>query len=401
MLTFTKNNTIKKWGFSLVEIMLGMTIFAMIMTSVLLSVQNMSFSRIKTENRVKLLEELYFFSEKLVTNIKEWWTIDYEEYWNRNSSNTIIWSGHYMFPTGVGNYGNWWVIDWTIPPNYGGAFYLCRSWNWWANRMWTGGCLSNTATGGNDHGINFSWSYQRYGQYALQYTDYNGNADADGATPGDEDGDLSIINDEDDKDIGDGPNVLSWALTELYLYDESAQTRTFFRWILRDDPNIPGWASCVMTWPDTWSGCLGNIQVLKLRGFDLGFDHTGTLVPSSNNAFDGVVDTWVCHLDWICSGPELPTGYGKLATGNDSEWVDIFPDTVNVKSVKFIGYPKKDPWRAWWAPDAAQWSDEISPFIHPYVRIELTLWFAWWKRRAIKWDDPTISVSTSVSLSDI
>ncbi len=48
-----------------------MTIFAFLMTTVLLSVQNMTFVRIKTENRVKLLEELYFFSEKLVTGVKE------------------------------------------------------------------------------------------------------------------------------------------------------------------------------------------------------------------------------------------------------------------------------------------------------------------------------------------
>ena len=48
-----------------------MTVFALLMITVLVSVQNMSFVRIKTENRVKLLEELYFFSEKLVADIKE------------------------------------------------------------------------------------------------------------------------------------------------------------------------------------------------------------------------------------------------------------------------------------------------------------------------------------------
>jgi len=65
-----------------------MTVFAMIMTSVLLSVQSLTITRVKTENRVKLLEELYFFSEQLVTGVKEGGTIDYEEYWNRQSYNT-------------------------------------------------------------------------------------------------------------------------------------------------------------------------------------------------------------------------------------------------------------------------------------------------------------------------
>jgi hypothetical protein len=38
--------------------------------------------------------------------------------------------------------------------------------------------------------MNFSGSYQRYGQYLAQFTDYNGNANIDG---GDEDKDGSII----------------------------------------------------------------------------------------------------------------------------------------------------------------------------------------------------------------
>lgn len=73
--------------------MLAMTVFAVIMTAVLLSVQNLSIARIKTENRIKLLEELYYFSEQLVNNIKDGGTIDYEEYWNRKSYSTLIGSG--------------------------------------------------------------------------------------------------------------------------------------------------------------------------------------------------------------------------------------------------------------------------------------------------------------------
>ncbi len=400
MHTFIKINNISQRGFTLVEIILGMTIFGLIMTSVLLSVQNMSFARIKTENRVKLLEELYFFSEKLSTNIKEGWTLDYEEYWNRNSYNTVEWTGHYMFPTGVWNYGSWWIMNAAIPPNYWETYYLCRSWDvaaWWV-RMWTWGCLSYNNDRRIDWTASYTWVYQRYGQYALQYYDYNGNADAD---LGDEDWDITITNDEDDKDIWDGPIVISGALRELYLIDKESNTRTFFRWIVRSDPNAPAWTICIESGVNTWSGCVWNIQILKLRGVDLGFDHTGTLAPSSNNAFDGTVDTWICHEDWACSWPQLPPGYWNLATWNDVEWIDIFPDTVNVKSIKFIAYPKKDPWAAWNAPDAAQWSTEISPFIHPYARVELTLWFAWWKRRMLQWDDPTISVTTSISLADI
>ncbi len=58
-------------GFTIFELMLSMTIFALIMTSVLLSVESLSIARIKTDNRVVLMEELYFFSENLITAIKE------------------------------------------------------------------------------------------------------------------------------------------------------------------------------------------------------------------------------------------------------------------------------------------------------------------------------------------
>ena len=47
--------------------------------------------------------------------------------------------------------------------------------------MGTGGCLTgfNSDSLGGGANTNYSGSYQRYGQYALQFSDYNGNADAD------------------------------------------------------------------------------------------------------------------------------------------------------------------------------------------------------------------------------
>ena len=48
-----------------------MTLFAMIITSVILAVQSLMIARTKTLNRVALLEELYFFSEQLFTGIKD------------------------------------------------------------------------------------------------------------------------------------------------------------------------------------------------------------------------------------------------------------------------------------------------------------------------------------------
>jgi prepilin-type N-terminal cleavage/methylation domain-containing protein len=93
-------------GFTLFELMVSIAVFGILMITILYSVGNMGIARIKSENRIALLEQLYFFSENLITQIKEGGTIDYEEYWNRMSYNTEIGSGHYIYPTGVGNYGS-------------------------------------------------------------------------------------------------------------------------------------------------------------------------------------------------------------------------------------------------------------------------------------------------------
>lgn len=64
-------SALRSHGFTLFELILGMTIFALLMTTVLLSVENLSVTRIKSTNKISLLEELYFFSEKLTNTIKE------------------------------------------------------------------------------------------------------------------------------------------------------------------------------------------------------------------------------------------------------------------------------------------------------------------------------------------
>ncbi len=53
----------------------------------------------------------------------------------------------------------------------------------------------------------------------------------------------------------------------------------------------------------TGSGCLGNIEMLRLTGEDYGMNHDG----AGNTAHDGIVDTWRCHDDWKdqCTGPAI------------------------------------------------------------------------------------------------
>lgn len=167
--------------------------------------------------------------------------------------------------------------------------------------MGTGGCLTgslNASDALSPSGSDQTNQKQRYGEYLLQYMDYNGNGDPDGGTPGNEDGIGTIIGDEDDRDIGDGPEVLSGSTPELYLYDPKTRERTFFRWTYKVDPNMPG-ANCTN---GTQSGCLGNVEMLKLKGYDIGLSHSGQLAETGS-AFDGKIDTWLCRPEWKCTGP--------------------------------------------------------------------------------------------------
>ena len=378
--------------------MISMTLFAMIITSVILAVQSLMIARTKTLNRVALLEELYFFSEQLFTGIKDGWTLDYEEYWNRKAVGVTTQSGHYQFPTGVGNYGK----NGNLSATYGIGIYLCRSNSgtvlplvW----MGTGGCVENHNNGWAGYLAGtpdtFSWSYQRYGEYLAQFTDYNGNIDDD---LGNEDTDASgsIIWDDDDRLTGDVPEVFTGSVQELYLINKWSKKRTYFRWNIQQDPNNTT-TTCDYATP-TNSGCIGNVQVLKLKWLDIGYSHSG--LTTERSAYDGLIDTWVCVEDGQCIWPQLASSTDDIATGSGVEWVNMFPDTINVKYLSFQAYPIKDPWLSWSAPDATQGTTQISPFIHPYVRMNLEMGFSAGKRRTLRNEDPTISISTSISLAD-
>jgi hypothetical protein len=392
----------KRW-FTLFELMLGITIFAMLMIYTLEAVGNITIARTRSMSRITLIEELYFFSEKLATQIKEGGIIDYEEYWNRQVREAIASptatgtaSGHYILPTGFWNYGEGGsAVLWPLATNYWNGYYYCRSENA-GNKIATGGCIVSSL---NDIGTDQAGKYQRYGQYKLQFTDYNGNADTDSpSVPGDEDDDPSgsIRWDEDDKDVGDGPIVISGSSPELYLINTQTKERIFFRLTYKQDPNHPMTCNFSLF----WTGCLWNIEILRLKWLDIGLGHSWGLSDATNpGAFDGDIDTWVCHQDWACNWPILPTNYGRLPTGIDSEWIPLFPEYVNVKQLTFSLYPRKDPWKSWAATDTfATWS--VSPFLHPYVRVQMSMGLAWEKRKLINNDDPTISISTTISLAN-
>ena len=375
-----KKNKNIHW-FTLIETLFGILIFSIVILAGFSAFNSILIGKVKLIEKTAIQKEAFYFSEKLFEMIKTGWTIDYEEYWNRYSYDTTYGSGHYIDSTGFGNYGQLGTIR---TNSFGNNSYLCRSWNTFPTTIasqWYNWCLinNNTAPASQEN------IFQRYGQYALQFIDYN--SDADGNL-WDEDGDGNLVGDDDDLYLGQWPEAFSeWIdVWELYLINEAGDERTYFRWNVESDPNAPAWSTpCIWTQTMTWEECFWTIEFLKLVWDDAWSDHLGTWGAWDN---DGIIDTWYIH-------PDFSWGAQVIAGSNATDyWQPLFPDTIHVKDVEFYPYPNKDLEYSW--RDAS-----ANVNIAPYVRISMTLTPSWKSRKKIRWKVPEIQINTTVHLTDI
>lgn len=372
------STTTKIKAFTLIEILLWVTLFSIVISTWFYVFSTVSMWKIKLIEKTDIEKESYFFWEKLFEEIKNWGLIDYEEYFNRKVVwNTSFSSWHYLLETWFGNFWSWWTI-WTT--TYWDSFYFCRSDNWLP--MWTGGCYANAF---NSYASSVVWKPQRFWEYTFQFVDYNSNTNAD---LWDEDGNWSIVWDDDDENLGIGPDAFdtTWKVQELYLISWDKKTRTFFRWRVENDPNKPTSTSCDFTDASspTWSWCLWTIEFLKMNLKDWWINHS----KSWNWLYDWTPDTWIID-------PNFSWTWWLVAWSNTwNYWVPLFPDSVNVKDVKFYLYPNIDLNLAW----KDSW---ISANFSPYLRISYTLTPSWSKRWWIKWKIPELNFSTTITLSDL
>ena len=359
-------------GFTLIEIMIGILIVSMVMIGGFQALSSVMIGKSRLIQQTNIQKESFYFTERLFEMIKSWGTLDYEEYFNRSVVGTGTTGGHYTTPTGFWNYGDGWVL-WTSA--YWSDWYFCRSNS--GAILPNDGCVSWYNTPSAD----YRNQPQRYGQYAFQFIDYNSNADGD---QWDEDGNGSIIGDDDDAYTGVGPSAFSLGLDthELYLISADKLERTYFRWKVVADPNAPSSASCSDT---TGSGCLGTIEFLKLEGRDYGLDHT--LATSDNTQYDGEIDSWYIHPDftgWV----DVLAGSGNI----DAYWEPLFPDSVHVENFQVYAYPESDPELAW---------KQTGIDVAPYVRLQFSLLPSWHTRRALKWTPAELQFSTTISLAPL
>lgn len=372
-----KNN--KKW-FTLIEILLWIVIFAISIMWWFKALSSVWIAKVKLVEETKILKDSIYFTEKLFDMIKKWWTIDYEEYYNRKIVNLWGWviyqSGHFIKNTWYGNYWFWWDI---AAGNYWSWFYYCRS--SLDTKMWSWGCFSWATF--NTYWADIRWKFQRYWEYSLQFVDYNAsNLDDAPWKAWDEDGDWFIRWDNDDEYLGIGPKAFErWInTTELYLLSWDWKTRTFFRRTVRDDIadncNYWDWSS------PTWSWCLWTIQFLKLDWKDYWLDHDVWVNDNNEWEYDWVVDTWLYNSQFDTD---------ENIAWNEDNRVDLFPDTINITDFKIYPYPNTFKTYAW-----KDYSDSAN--VSPYLRISFYISPSLKKRSTIKWTIPKVKMSTTINL---
>jgi len=386
-------------AFTLIEIMFWILIVSGVLIIGFDVVSKVSFWKIKLIDSSNIEKETFFFSQRLYETIKKWWTIDYEEYWNRK----VVWdttysSGHYSLATW---YWNFWY-NWTVWTNtYWNWFYYCRSSS--SVTLWTNWCYDNSNL--NDSNWvddadwrDYSWSPQRYWEYSFQFIDYNSNRDSD---LWDEDNDAKnlIIWDDDDEFLWNWPSVFTaWTnVKELYLISADKKHRTLIRLNYLLDPKAPSWSTCATSdsWLTyTWTWCLWKIEILKLYWVDYWMDHTISWNSDSDGSqYDWVVDTWFIDKDFAWAS-DYSSPIVAWSSSDTWFWLPLFSNNINVKSFKVYPYPNKDIDKAW--KDGTAWTN-----FAPYVRLEIVLAPSWTVKKRIKWKVPEFKYSTTISLSDI
>jgi len=258
--------------------------FSLLMVVVFGIFQKFIVLKYNAQARGSLIENSYFALEKINLLLKDY-TIDYEEYFNRQmvwcngawgaSFTRDVWStGHCEKFTAYGNKNS-------IPGSVNSdsfLLYYCSS--------VTGEILPTHPKYVVEEMdvANGSWctigTQQSFGQYKQQFRDVKNDVDfVTGA-----------VGDDDDYNVGLWPQAIldATGVKELYLISQDNTRRIFLRRTLVESGNWnwTGWTS----WDTEF---FYTIQILKLRWFDAGSNHDFD-PNNSSGVYDGVIDTRAC-----------------------------------------------------------------------------------------------------------
>lgn len=363
-----------KKAFTLVEILVWILILSIVTISWFYAYSSILIWKSRLIEKTDIQKESFYFTEKLFELIKKWWTLDYEEYFNRKVVWTETSSWHFLDSTWYWNFWSW--SNLTTPVDYWDDFYQCRSWNW--DELTGSWCYLDTL---NTYWEDVIWKPQRYWQYSFQFIDYNSNYDNDNGLPWDENLDWKIIWDDDDEYMWNWPTAFTGAsnLTELYLISWDKKRRTLFRWNKKNDTNAPGECSVSVDY------CLWTVEFLKLEWVDYWLKHDSWSLTGTT-LWDWVVDTWLIDTEF--------TGWSEIVAWSWAYRVELFPESINVSNFEVFAYPNIDVNYAWW-------SSNLKNNISPYTTIHLELKPSRLTKRILKQDVAPIIINTTINLSEI
>ena len=352
----------KKRGFTLLEVTLVIVISSSILTT-LYGIMTL-LPKVKNTNdaRQNLIQQTNDVIDSFARIFQDY-TIDYEEYFNRqmvgcNSNKrggNFQWSlnasGHCNEFTAYGNENSSRVPTDELKQHF---LSYCSS-NGGLGLLNFVNCQSANLP--NDRNL----GRQSYGQYKWLFWDIRGDTDGqtiNGVT------ELSLVEkykplefgDSDDRDEWTWPDAVwdSDGVQELYLISHDKTRRLFLRRTLKEYKDRNGVASTGYT-----------IQILKLRGFDAGRKHAFK-AEEDLEVYDGQVDTWACDYGqkFSCKGDDIPNyAWYKLPKDKDDWWVDLFDDNLNIVHWNIQISPVRDP-------DLARAIDDGQ--INPFIKMSLT-----------------------------
>ena len=356
----------KKW-FTLIEIVLVITISASILTTMYAILTTLPKIKMFNETRQSLIQETNDAMDRFAILFQDY-TIDYEEYYNRKKTGCSTFNEMTSRTVNGSGFCTIFTAYWNATHNaIASANTLYGSQNWEHNITYPSN--SSLPAAGISWPIGVPAWPLSYWQYKHSFWDYGVDTDHSSLSwkP-------SYLWDSDDRDlwaweqaIVDPKNV-----KELYLISHDGNRRLFLRRALKSY-NVAG---------STWD--YYTIQVLKLRGFDAWQNHDFA-AASDPTVYDGQIDTWACdYWQFFTCGWKWITNYEnyKLPNNRDDWWVDLFDEKLNITDWNIQLSPVKNPDYAW---------TENEQQINPYIKITLTAQLNKWISSNYLWKDADVS----------
>jgi len=303
--------------------------------------------------RQALVEQTYYSLEKIQILLKDY-TIDYEEYWNRQ----VVWCNSDGW---IRDVGELWYCDRS-------TYYGNRS-DTDAHRLYfcsTTDVQSDPAvvvaplTDGNGC-LESPNMYQSFGQYAKHFQDMKSDVSGDG----------NVIGDADDEDLGIGPSAIAGTgVQEIYLISPDKTQRLFIRRkvVESDDTNNDSNLSDIEK--------RYTLQILRLQWLDAGSNHDFTF--GDTTVYDGQIDTRVCDAaQWfICQGESPWSIYSWFHMPLDADdWrVDLLDNRITVVDRSLQIFPTADNNYARADPNV-----QINPYIRIFMNVKL--YAGYWQSR--------------------